>query len=255
MAAPARTLNPDPMALRIAFDLDGTLADLDSALAEITRRLFGEEPEAASARQAEDANPKDGKEAASASPASPSPEEDRVTPPRVRSLSRRQQEMVWDAARRTENFWETLPEIEPGTVKRLGSLASGRGWEVIFLTQRPPSDGDTTQRQSQRWLAAHGFELPSVFVVSGSRGKVAAALGLDAVVDDRAENCLDVKVDSQARAVLVARGGSRDVPANAARLGIEAVSSVGELLDRLDRSHHGAPSLLGRVKQMLRGET
>jgi hypothetical protein len=161
--------------------------------------------------------------------------------------------MVWDAARRTENFWETLPEIEPGIVARLGSLARGRGWEVIFLTQRPPSDGDTTQRQSQRWLAAHGFELPSVFVVSGSRGKVAAALGLDAVVDDRAENCLDVKVDSQARAVLVERGGNRDVPANAARLGIEAVGSIGELLDRLERSRHDGPSFLGRIKQMLRG--
>jgi hypothetical protein len=99
--------------------------------------------------------------------------------------------------------------------------------------------------------------MPSVYVLGAgaSRGKVATALSLDVVVDDRPENCLDVKVDSQARAVLVARGGSRDVPANAARLGIEAVSSVGELLDRLDRSHHGAPSLLGRVKQMLRGET
>ena len=40
--------------------------------------------------------------------------------------------------------------------------------------------------------------MPSVFVMNGSRGKLAAALHLDAVIDDRSENCLDVVVDSKA---------------------------------------------------------
>lgn len=240
------------MALRIAFDLDGTLADLDSALAEITRRLFGDEPEAVAPGV-----PPAGAEAGPTSEAGATEEagaaEDRVTPPRVRSLSPRQQSIVWEAARRTPNFWETLDEIEPGAVARLGTLARERRWEVIFLTQRPACDGDTTQRQSQRWIQAHGFELPSVFVVSGSRGRVAAALDLDMVVDDRPENCLDVKVDSKARAVLVARSGGPAIPVNAARLGIEAAASIGELLDRLERGRSDGPSFLGRLKQMIRG--
>ena len=75
------------------------------------------------------------------------------------------------------------------------------------------------------------------------------------MVDDRAENCLDVKVDSKARAVLIVRGGGPAVPANAARLGIEAVGTVAELLDRLERSGDEAPSILGRIKQMIRGGT
>lgn len=225
------------MSLRIAFDLDGTLADLDSALAEISRRLFGSEPEAVAPAEATE-------EMA----------DDRVTPPRVRSLTPRQQSMVWETARRTPDFWETLDETEPGIVARLSALARAGRWEVIFLTQRPSSEGETTQRQSQRWLQAKGFDLPGVFVVTGSRGRVAAALDLDLVVDDRPENCLDVTVDSKARAALIVRGGGPAVPANAARLGIEAVPSVGELLDRLERGRDDGPSLLGRIKQMISGK-
>ena len=67
---------------------------------------------------------------------------------------------------------------------------------VIFLTSRPETRGDTAQAQSHRWLANKGFLQPSVFVVHGSRGKIAASLALDVIVDDRPENCLDVAVDS-----------------------------------------------------------
>ena len=62
-----------------------------------------------------------------------------------------------------------------------------------------------------------GFTLPSVFVVQGSRGRIAAALGLDIVVDDRPENCLDVVVDSKARAILVWREDEKLLPSAARR--------------------------------------
>ena len=67
-------------------------------------------------------------------------------------------------------------EIEPGAVGHLATLARERRWEVIFPTKRPESGGDTVQLQTQRWLEAKGFMLPSVFVVQGSRGLVADAL-------------------------------------------------------------------------------
>lgn len=243
------------MSLRIAFDLDGTLADLDSALAEITRRLFGADPEAVAPAEAPSKAPDTPAEGPTEG-ASPEggPAEDRVTPPRVRSLTASQQSLVWATARRTTNFWETLDETEPGIVARLAALAREHRWEVIFLTQRPSCEGDTTQLQSQRWLRAQGFELPSVFVVNGSRGKVAAALDLDLVVDDRPENCLDVKMDSKARAALIVRGGGPAVSANAARLGIESTPSIADLLDRLERGPADGPSLLGRIRQMMRGK-
>jgi hypothetical protein len=79
-----------------------------------------------------------------------------------------------------------------------------------------------------------GFTLPSVYVVRGSRGAVAAALGLTIVVDDRPENCVDVVADSKARAI--SHDGAKQAeqrPEAARRLGIGVVRSVGECLDIL----------------------
>jgi hypothetical protein len=150
----------------------------------------------------------------------------------------------------TENFWETLNEIEPGIIARLAEVALACRWEVIFVTQRPPSAGDTCQVQTQRWLAKHGFALPSVFVLRGSRGKLAAALDLDVVVDDRPENCLDVVVDSGAKAILVWRGDpAASVPANAKRLKIEVAHSVAECLDQLTGQR--VNGLLERLKRFI----
>ena len=129
------------------------------------------------------------------------------------SLSGRQQRELWSAVCARENFWETLDEIEPGSLTRLARIVRERKWELIFLTSRPETRGDTAQLQSHRWLSARGFTLPSVFVVHGSRGKIAASLQLDVLVDDRPENCLDVAIDSTARAILVWRGGKTEYPA------------------------------------------
>ena len=79
-------------------------------------------------------------------------------------------------------------------------------WEVFFITQRPATDGDTVQRQTQHWLVAQGFDLPSVLVIAGSRGAAAGALRLDYHVDDSQQNCLDVMAASGARPILIAAG-------------------------------------------------
>src|SRR5262245_6491947 len=81
-----------------------------------------------------------------------------------RGLSNREYRQLWAHVRNVENFWSTLEEIEPGLLARFSVAARKYGWEVIFLTQRPASAGETSQVQSQRWLEAHGFDLPSVFV-------------------------------------------------------------------------------------------
>ena len=134
--------------------------------------------------------------------------------------------MLWGAVLKIKNFWTTLDEMEPGAVARLASLAADRRWDVLFVTTRPPAAGATTQLQSQVWLEKHGFRHPSVFVVKGSRGKIADALQLDAVVDDRPENCLDVAVESSARAYLVWPGTDDDVPPGALRHGVTHVPTI-----------------------------
>ena len=154
-------------------------------------------------------------------------------------LTARQQSQLWDHVRKIENFWTTLPELEPGIIARIAKTARERRWEVIFLTTRPASAGDLVQLQSQQWLEAHGFQYPSVFVVQRSRGRIADALQLDAFVDDRPENCLDIAVESKAKVLLVWHGDLKDVPVGAKRLGVRAVTRIADAitLARTARRH------------------
>jgi hypothetical protein len=152
-------------------------------------------------------------------------------------LTAKQQMQLWDHVKHIENFWSTLPELEPGIIARIAKVSRERRWEVIFLTTRPATAGELVQLQSQRWLEAHGFQYPSVFVVQRSRGKIADALHLDAFVDDRPENCLDIAVESKAKVILIWHGDLKDVPAGAKRLGVRPVNRISEavsLLEQLD---------------------
>ncbi len=220
------------MPLRIGFDLDGTVADMYSALHQEALKLFGEEVLAQSAYKKAPPSP-DGAEEAPKEP------EDETSAAAMEELhlSARQQMQLWDHVRKIEDFWTTLPELEPGIIARLAKTATERQWEIIFLTTRPSTAGEITQLQSQRWLDAHGFRYPSVMVVQRSRGKIADALHLDAFVDDRAENCLDIAVESKAKVILLWHGHLKDVPAGAKRLGVRPVSTISDalaLLEQLD---------------------
>jgi hypothetical protein len=122
---------------------------------------------------------------------------------------------------------------------------------VIFVTSRPTSRGRTVQRQSQRWLERCGFPLPSVYVVHGSRGRIADALALDVVVDDRPENCLDVVLESRAGSILVWRGDTDGVPASARRMGIAVVPTISRALDALAEAERSgqADGLVSRLRR------
>lgn len=231
--------------MRIAFDLDGVLADLHTPFVRVTGQLFPElDPTVI------------GSADIGASPPDDEPVAEVEAPQAAASvpLTRRQSETVWRHLGRTENFWESLGEIENGAIARLAALADERRWEVLFITSRPKSVGRTVQRQSQRWLQQLGFPMPSVYVVHGSRGRVADALALDVVIDDRPDNCLDVVLESKAGAVLVWRGSAATVPASAKRLGILVVPTVDAVLDALveaDRSGSEGTGMLDRLRRLL----
>ncbi|MGE5243904.1 MAG: hypothetical protein ACM3SQ_06730 [Betaproteobacteria bacterium] len=245
------------MGLRIAFDLDGVLADMEGELARHARELFGERI----ADRTRDAEPPIDPEraaggAGSAAAAAGDAADDGADalPLQRLRLTPRETRQLWRHVAKIDAFWESLKEIETGVVARLASMAKEGRWEVIFLTRRPECAGATAQLQTQRWLEAKGFALPSVFVVQNSRGKIAAALALDVVVDDRPENCLDVAVDSSARAVLVWRDDAERIPAATRRLGIGVVSSVAECLDVLahaDSLARAEPGVVDRVRRLL----
>ena len=109
-------------------------------------------------------------------------------------------------------------------------------WEVFFITQRPFTEGETVQRQTQRWLVAQGFDLPSVLVLRGSRGAAAAALGLDYHVDDSPQNCVDVIADSTAKTILIVSESNTAAIASARKLGIGVAHRISDALDILDQA-------------------
>src|SRR5687767_10919615 len=241
------------MPLRVAFDLDGTVADMYSTLHQEALKLFGEETlaKAAFKNPVPDAISSDGKTAAKEGDTPTPRAEDTASAMEELHLTARQQMQLWDHVKKIENFWTMLPELEPGIIARIARAATERRWEVIFFTTRPSTAGEMTQLQSQRWLEAHGFQYPSVFVVQRSRGKIADALQLDAFVDDRPENCLDIAVESKAKVILVWHGHLKDVPAGAKRLGVRPVATISEavaLLEHLD-DIRSQPGLMRSIKR------
>src|SRR4051794_15679726 len=114
--------------MRIAFDLDGVLADLHTPFVRTAARLFPElDPQIIGAADVGASPPADDDPSTDES-------EGQLAPalPQV-SLSRRQSDRVWREIAGSENFWETLTEIEPGAIAKLASVADARGWEVLFI--------------------------------------------------------------------------------------------------------------------------
>lgn len=229
--------------------MDGTLADLSSAYAELEERLFGpadatHEQPAPELREVEQHT---GEALAGVSKQGKS-----ATHTRSRRSATHHRENVWEAIEATPNFWTTLKPIDAVAIKRLYELTGEHHWEVFFITQRPQTAGGTVQSQTHAWLVEHGFSTPSVIPLSGGRGRAAAALRLDYLVDDTPQNCVDVLSDSSARAILLVDPDDALSAASARRLGIGTAHTVSDALDLLVHATAARtnPSLFEKLRKL-----
>jgi hypothetical protein len=227
--------------IRIGFDMDGVLADFASAFRAVEQRLF---PDASGLQAGQPEG-----EAANAMPGQAPPHPTTGTDPHETRVRR---EEIWAEIGATPDFWTTLQPTEPGAVRRVHELMMRYRWEVFFITQRPATEGDTVQRQTQRWLVAQGFDLPSVLVIAGSRGAAAAALRLDYHVDDSVQNCLDVMMAAAAKVVLIS-GRSAQAGTTSKKLGVAIMPSIGPCLDLLEQvsDAQSNPTLLRRLATLV----
>src|SRR5262245_49035577 len=104
------------MSLRIAFDMDGVLADMDGALVRQAEAVFGEEfarrlrqPQVA-ARPSEGAPDPAGSDEPSDSQEQQAGSSNGAdgTPEAKLSMTPRQERSLWRHVRTVENFWESL---------------------------------------------------------------------------------------------------------------------------------------------------
>ena len=190
------------MGLRLGFDIDGVLADFQTALGSACQDLSGIEAGLVSARD----------------------------------LPTVELKRAWRRIIRTPNWWTTLSAYEPDQIARLYELTRRNRWEVFFLTKRPQTAGDTVQVQTQWWIESQGFYLPSVATVPNSRGEIAQALRLDLIVDDQFVECADCIASSTAKAMLLLRDTADQATHDqATSQDIGVVSTLGEALDVIEQ--------------------
>ena len=208
------------MALRIGIDVDGVIADFRTAFHAAAVRCLRRDV----------SNSEDGQ---SAGP-----------------LSSDDVRKVWDHIARTQNWWMDVPPYEPDQIARLYSLTRAGGWEVFFMTKRPPSAGDSVQFQTQWWIERFGFYLPAVMTVPGSRGDLANGLRLDMVIDDQVLNCIEVISAATTKALLMLRATDGSAREHASNRGIGVVSTLAEAITVLDRLQEVLPQKRGRLLRL-----
>lgn len=208
------------MALRIGIDIDGVLADFRTAFHEAAVRCLRHDVDDSQDLEA-------------------------LTP-----LSAADVRRVWDYIATAQNWWMEVPAYEPDQIARLYSLTRAAGWEVFFMTKRPPSAGDSVQFQTQWWIERFGFYLPAVMTVPGSRGDIANGLRLDLILDDQLINCVEVISTAPTKAVLVLRSNDPAARQQASNRGIGVVSTLSEALTVVERLHDVLPQKRGRLLRL-----
>lgn len=94
---------------------------------------------------------------------------------------------VWSEIKSDPLFWFSLPPHK-GTVEFLEKLNELED-DVYFITNRL---GATARDQTVSWLEWFGYEKPTV-LVSGEKGMCCNALKITHYLDDKLENCEDVR--------------------------------------------------------------
>lgn len=109
---------------------------------------------------------------------------------RKAGVTRKEEDALWETVRNTE-FWFNLLPL-PGAIEAASLIEYQRlnGDHVYFITARP---GKFAKLYSEWALRNLGISLPTVIIANDGKGPLAVALELEFFVDDKPQNCAEVK--------------------------------------------------------------
>ena len=157
------------MNLKIAFDIDGVLADFSGRFCEFLRFAHGEHLPILIGD--EDIIDYDWK---------------------FYPLENHHVQQAFEDILHIKDFWLTLSPKNVDEFKLVHESLKDKKIDVYFITSRHTTCGPQTPAQeSAAWLRKMGWENPNV-IVSFNKGAVVNALGINYFIDDHGSNCLDV---------------------------------------------------------------
>lgn len=95
---------------------------------------------------------------------------------------------AWEAIKESDNFWFGLSPLE-GAEEFIVDLY-GLHQDIYFITSRVGKD---VKFQTECWLMVHGFATFPTVLICSKKGDACRILEVDYYIDDRIENCEDVR--------------------------------------------------------------
>lgn len=195
----------------VGIDVDGVLANFNLAYSILAERMWGNDL----GRRTTDPD---------------------LWPPcwsyeRVYGLEDAQVGELWKAINQSVNFWSELDILQsPQTLQRVYSLSNRADVDLYFITSRT---GATAKKQTEDWLEFRvGVRNPTV-LISSDKGAVAQGLRLTHFLDDKTENCVEVKVARRKKCEVfcLAAPYNKDSHFTMKSIGIHVVQKVEEFVE------------------------
>jgi 5'(3')-deoxyribonucleotidase len=128
-------------------------------------------------------------------------------------------------------FWQML-DAYPDAEKFLEDIQQGD--DIYFITTRP---GVQSKAQTEIWFELWGYAHATVLLGQSPKAKGLLAAGLDLThfIDDRAENCREVKLASpKTQVFLLDRNYNKFMQDDLRAMGVVVLSSLGQFLEALN---------------------
>lgn len=152
--------------MKIGIDMDDVCADFQTSYVTLLNKLFGKPPLGTAPTDWAGSN---------------------------LQLTFEETAQSWAEVAKVKNFWSSLKPLatfDAETIRLLHTLVQEH--DVFFVTNRFDTPGASPMKQTKYWLYVNAYiQAPNVLIAK-DKGPMASVLQLDAFIDDRPKNLIDV---------------------------------------------------------------